>query len=388
MSEFEWSSILSKISELQMFAGKVEQIAEAAMADMKSQYFVINNLNLEDCSDSDSDCESSLSEYVFEDIIEDLSTYMESLTDLALSLDHPAADHVFVEEVNKSLIDEFSTVSEPARPFFLIIRDRFPSLDAGIVKKLGEANWQRRERLRMKLASAPDMAEVSSTGDDDNSSIGDTIVDPRRQAAEDQETIVSTVRSSISLTRTFQSATIESQFSEPSIFDNMSISIPATRRVRPAESVTSFATSVAEGVGHGQRRVPNLPDDHGYGSTFQCKICGEILAGIRHRADWKYVCSLLRVVVANKPEENMSTTTLNPTYVFSPIAILDCILFIHGENGKTTSSRSTVWVQSGAVTCAKISSKRRSSFAGTSMSLTAMTSRRPKWKNSFLYQSA
>jgi hypothetical protein len=139
----------------------------------------------------------------------------------------------------------------------------------------------------MKLASAPEMGEPSSTEEDSNSSIGDTVVDPRQRVAEDQATIVSTVRSGMSLARTFQSATIESQFSEPSIFDNMSISAHSSRRFRPAESVTSFATSVGEGLGQGQRRVPNLPEDHVYGSTFQCRICGDVLTGIRHRADWK-----------------------------------------------------------------------------------------------------
>lgn len=273
-----------------MLTGKVEQIAKAALSDMNS-YSVVDNLHLEDGSDSDSesDSESSMSEYVFDDIIEDLSTYMESLADLSPSLDHPATDHVFIEDVNTSLIDEFSSVSEPARPFVLIIRDRFPSLEAGIVKKLGEANWQRRERLRIRLASAPEMEE-SSAADDENSSTGETIVDPRREAFEDQQTITSTVRSSISVARTCQSITIKSQFSEPSIFDHMSSSAAVTRTVRPAESVTSFATSGAEGMGHGQRRVPNLPDQHVYGSTFQCKICGDVLTRIQHRADWKYVC--------------------------------------------------------------------------------------------------
>jgi hypothetical protein len=290
MPEFDWSSVFTKFTELQMITSKVEQVAKASISDMKSQYSVFDSFNLEDGSesDSDSDLESYMSEYVFEDIIEDLSTYMESLADLSPSLDHPATDHAFIEDVNTSLIDEFSTVSEPAKPFVLIIRDRFPSLDAGIAKRLGEANWQRRERLRMKLASAPEMGEFYAE-DDGNSSTGDTIVDAGRQVVEDQQTIVGTARSSISVTRTFQSTTIESRFSDPSIFDNASIHVPTPGRVRRAESVTSFATSVARGMDYGQRRVPNLPVDHVYGSTFRCNICGDTLTTIRHRSDWKYV---------------------------------------------------------------------------------------------------
>ena len=286
MSEYDWTSAFTKFDELQVLAEKADRIAKAAMIDMKSQCSVVNSFGPEDDSDSDSDFESSLSDYAFEDIIEDLNTYMESLADLSPSLDHPATDYVLIERTNSSLIDDLSGVSEPARPFALIIKDRFPSLEAGLVRKLGEANWQRRERLWDKLASAPEMEE-SSWAEDDSSSVGGTFVGSHHQVAQDQQTIGNTVRSSISFTNTFQSITIASEFSEPSIFDNLSISIPVARRVRPAESVTSFATSAADGFEHGQRRIPSLPEAHEYGSPFQCQICGDILTGVRNRADWK-----------------------------------------------------------------------------------------------------
>jgi hypothetical protein len=149
MPAFDWTSVNPKFTQLQILTLKVEQIAESAISDMKSQYSVMTGLDIEDGSnselDSDSDLESTMSDYSFDDIIEDLSTYLESLTDLSPSLDHPATDHFFLEDINASLMDELSTVSEPARPFVLIIKDRFPSLDARIVKRLGEANWHRRE---------------------------------------------------------------------------------------------------------------------------------------------------------------------------------------------------------------------------------------------------
>jgi hypothetical protein len=253
---------------------------------MKSQCSVFNSFGLEDDSDSDSDFESSLSDYTFEDINEDLNTYMESLANLSPSLDHPATDYVLIEHTNSSLINDLLGVSEPTRPFVLTIKDRFPSLEAGLVRKLWKANWQRRERLRDKLASAPEM-EGNTSAEDDSSSVRGAVLDPRCQVAQDQQTIGSTVRSNISLANTFQSIAIASEFSEPSIFDNLSISIPVARRVRPAESVISFATSAADGLEHGQRRIPSLPEDHEYGSPFQCQICGDILAGVQNRADWK-----------------------------------------------------------------------------------------------------
>jgi hypothetical protein len=291
MSEYNWSSAFTKVAELQMRADKVDQIAKATMLDLKSQCSVFDNLDAGDESDSGSDFESSLSDDTFEDIVEDLSIYMDSLTDLSSSLDHPATDNILIEDLSTSLAEEFANVPEPARPFVFIIRDRFPSLEIGIVKRLGEANWQRRERLRIKFESAPGMDETSST-EEDSSSLEATIVDPRRNIVEDQQTIVSTIRTSISLTRTVQSTTIASDFSDPSIFDNMSISVPLARRVRPPESVTSFATSMAEGLDQGQRRIPNLPEEHEYGSPFQCQICGDVQTGIRNRGDWKSVFHL------------------------------------------------------------------------------------------------
>jgi hypothetical protein len=286
MPAFDWSSVLPKIAQLVILIEKAEKIAKSATSDMKSQYPMMNRLDNEEGSDSDSDMdsdlESDMSDYAFDDIIEDLKTFMESLTDISPSLDHPATDHLLVEDSNVSLLDEISAVSVPARPFVLMIRDRFPSLDAGIVKRLGEANWLRRERLWVKFVSAPEIGTQSSSSEDNRTSIGDTIV-------LNQQTLISTDPSNTSHAITFQSVTIESQFSEPSIFDNMSISIPPARRVRPAESVTSFATSVADVPGQGLRRVPHLPADHVYGTAIQCKICGDMLTGIQHRADWKQV---------------------------------------------------------------------------------------------------
>lgn len=283
---FDWSPILPEVAQLTILIDQVEQIARSAASDIKAQYCTITALDNEGGSDFDSESDldvgSDMSDYAFEDIIEDFKTFMESLIDISPSLEHPATDHLLVEDHTSSHLDEFSTVSVTARPFVLMIRDRYPSLDASIVKRLGEANWQRRERLRLKLASAPEIGAQSSASEDERTSIRGTIVP-------DQQTIISTDPSNMSHAITFQSVTIESQFSDPSIFDNMSVSVRAARRFRPPESVTSFTTSVAEGLDQGQRRVPGLPADHVYGTPLTCKICGDLLTGIQHRADWKQV---------------------------------------------------------------------------------------------------
>jgi hypothetical protein len=286
ISRYDWSTVLPRFDELEVLTYKADQVARVAMLDMKAHCSVVSSLDAEYDSDSDSDLESFNSEDNLNDIIEDLNAYMESLIDLSPSLDHPAVDNTIIEDFSATLVDDLSGVSEPARPFVLIIKDRFPSLDIGLVRKLGEANWQRRQRMRDKLAAAP--ATIRNLPlNDDTSSSGDTVVGNQRRVAPDEVTLASTVRSSMSLPSNYQSITTGSGFSELSIFDSQSISVP--RGSRPysfAKSNTSFATSRADGLDYGQRRIPNMPD-HEFDSPFQCNICGDVLTRIRHRADWK-----------------------------------------------------------------------------------------------------
>lgn len=283
--QYDWSTVLPKFAELKVLTYKADQVAKAAMLDMNSQCSAApSNLDAEYDSDSDSD-ESSTSDENLGDIIDDLSAYMESLVDLSPSLENPAIDSVIIEDFGLTLVDVLAGVSEPARPFVLIIKDRFPSLDIGLVRKLGEANWNRHKRLRDKLATAPEM-DMNSLTDDDASSAGDTVVDQTHQSAHGG-TLASTVRSSMSVPSTFPSTTTGSGFSEPSIFDSQSISAPrAGRPYSFAESITSFATSRGDGLDYGQRRVPNMPE-HEFHSPFQCNVCGDVKTRIRHRADWK-----------------------------------------------------------------------------------------------------
>lgn len=286
MPQYDWTSVLATFAELEVLAYKVDQVARAAVIDMNSHCSVVSTVGIEYDSDPDSDTESSASDDNVDEIIEDMRAYMESLIDLSPSLDHPAMDSTIIEDLGAVMIDELSGISEPARPFALIIKDRFPSLEIGLVRKLGEANWERRQRLRQKLSVAPVVTGNPSLGDD-NSSSGDTVVGRRRQIAPDDATLASTVRSSLSVPSTYESITTGSAFSDPSIFDNQSIPVPRTSRPYSfAESMTSFATSMADGLGYGQRRIPNMPD-HDYDAPFQCPICGDVVTRIRHRADWK-----------------------------------------------------------------------------------------------------
>lgn len=287
LSGYAWSRALPKFEELEVLAEKIGQVAEAATKDVNVQYS-LTTFNGDFSSDSGSDSSSYMSLGNFEDVVDDLKVYSGSLMDLTPSLENPASDFINVEESKLTLTEDLLNVVEPARPFVLIIKDRFPSANAGLVKKLGEANWQRRERLVKKLAENERMSILPLSGSDTTSAAGTVVGRSHHQAANDGSPRTSIVRSSMSFASNFQSITTASNFSEPSIFDSNSAYMPIRQqRLSVAESFTSFATSVAEGVDNGQRRLPSLPSDHDFDTSFKCKICGDMLRNISGRADWK-----------------------------------------------------------------------------------------------------
>jgi hypothetical protein len=284
LSEYDSSTMVPALAELDVLAHKVDQVAKAVMMDMKSQCFALRDAKVNYDSDSDSESMSSISDTTFEDSIEDLSTYMESLVDLAPSLEHPATD-IFIYDTSIAPIDDLSSVPEAARPFVVILKDRFPSIEPGLGRKLGEVNWLRRERLRQKLAVVAQVDSTPPTLFTDDRSDGDTVIAPNNQSA---HLSAPSVHSTVRPPSHYRSVTTQSTFSDPSLFDSDSIAAPRQRRNLPAaESVTSFVTSLADGPEYGQRRIPPLPDNHDFDAPFQCQVCGDTQLNIRNRADWK-----------------------------------------------------------------------------------------------------
>ncbi|RFU32260.1 hypothetical protein B7463_g4072, partial [Scytalidium lignicola] len=247
LPQYDWSFALPKFAKLEELAGKLTQISTMSMKQIEFQYPFLSNSdekNTEgDSSDSDTSSEVSIDDYSFGDIIEDLSSYIDSLTDLSVSLDNPATDYSVTYYKNSAFIDGLSGISEPARALALVIQDEFPSLDIGLVRKLGEANWQRRERLQRRYAFNG-KAKIGLSTNDDDSSVGGTDL----------------------------SVTTRSEFSEPSLFDGQS------------ESTTLSTLSGTDRLR--QRRVPSLPKDYQYGTPFQCPFCGDSLSIWNHKS-WK-----------------------------------------------------------------------------------------------------
>jgi hypothetical protein len=280
----DWSLAHPKLVDLEVLADKASQVAEATTVEIRTQLFaadVAHEHTSESDLDFDSDTSSVLSDVMFDDVVEDLNTYIESLVDLSPSLENPANDFALIEDSNSNVIEELSSIPEPVRPFVMIIRDRFPSTEAFLVKKLGEANWHRRERLRQKFASVPIMGSADSTSDE-SSGVADTIRGPNPGVADSRQ-------SSTDISITHQSITTGSDFSEPSLFDGNSITFHLQRSNSVTESITSFSTSLVDGPEHGQRRIPKLPENHDFEDSFQCQLCGDVLWNIQNRADWRSV---------------------------------------------------------------------------------------------------
>jgi hypothetical protein len=280
LSDYDWSTAIPKLAELEVLADKINQISEAVTFDLKEQY-AAQDIGIRPGSDFGSDCDSELGSTVsdlnLEDIVEDLKTCSNSLIDLTPSLEYPANDFLPREDIVTMPVDDLANVAEPARPFVLIIKDRYPSMETNLVKRLGEANWERRERLRKKFELASAMNTASSRGGE-TSMNSDKLTDRSHQdSAMEQPRPSSTMPSSIDLSSTYQS-----------IFDDNSSAFQSIQLPRMmAESVTSFASSMAGGGENSQRRVPSLPEGYKIRSPFQCPICGETLKNIRNRGDWK-----------------------------------------------------------------------------------------------------
>jgi hypothetical protein len=224
--------------------------------------------------------DSSVIDDTLEDIIENLRFHVENLLELTPSLECPAEDSVGISFAFPNSMGELLDIPEPSRPFALMIKDIYPSTDMNLAKRLGLSNWQRRERLRIKLESAPIYrATSSSSSSSSSSSTQHELVHPASI----------TRPSTAGLSNVYQSTVTDSLFSDVSLFDRELASPRITRRaITTAPSVTSFATSNASDWGGGnRRRAPSLPQSHVFGTSFQCRICGDILRDIRNKADWK-----------------------------------------------------------------------------------------------------
>jgi hypothetical protein len=201
--------------------------------------------------DLDSDLEPDLSPGdSIHAIAAEVRFYINRLMDLSPSLERTSVSSNNTSKMSAAVGISFQ-VSEPAHSYVLNIRDKFPNADRNLVERLGEANWQRHERIRSTDTGTADKILV------------------------DAKTV----------------------FNPVSMFHDSGLgsSVPAQSSYETSiASHSSFKTGISEGQA-GNHRVPTTPKEVFSGKPFVCEICGHLLKKIRSRVDWKYGLVLFKV---------------------------------------------------------------------------------------------
>lgn len=219
-------------------------------------------------ADSDSAAaDSGGSEYGADDILDEITTYIECLLDLAPSLDNPALDeHAETSgELLNRVTETFTTSCEEALIYCRRVRDRFESLPKYLVERLAEANAIRAARLR-SLRVQSSKADLNLPDDFTESLFSGT--HPRMT-----ETTRSTVPSSsmFSLHRLPQIRRSTAQFSDST----------------SEATFASFSTTQST-VSQGRPRVPHMPAAEG-SDGFTCSVCYKHIAMTLSKKEWRLV---------------------------------------------------------------------------------------------------
>ena len=233
-------------------------------------------------SDSDTDSEKGGDEDMLMEIIFNLRSRNRCLVDLSASLDRPAADADFAEP-GKGQFASF-TVSGPSEIWTRKVLDSYPTINNTLAERLGEANWQRYQRVSKKLEAMVPLAD-SSESDDSSSSEEDEVPDlpdftETTKSSRDQSSVFSSHNPQSSGMGT--TATSVSQTG----FENR---FPRRKRVvKDVRSQATYTSVLTDDQGErGWLKIPALPKGALQGKSFQCTVCGEKQKDIMNQTDWK-----------------------------------------------------------------------------------------------------
>ncbi len=199
--------------------------------------FAVANYTVHNEAEYDSDCssEASFDSEVddAEEMIEDLRTDVQCLMDLSPLLKDPILDPASQKEPT------ISARWEPYEPYIYKIIQRFPSAEAPLVRKLGEANWARYLRCQ----------------EDRNRTENEELLLKEEQGPSD---IIAASR--------FQDSGLGAS----------------------VQAMSSYAESIMTYNGNdGQKvRIPPLPEEGKEGQPFPCVACGR-MAQIKDNSSWR-----------------------------------------------------------------------------------------------------
>ncbi|ERF69342.1 hypothetical protein EPUS_09507 [Endocarpon pusillum Z07020] len=199
-------------------------------------------------SDSASETDDDESQDTVVADIRSLQVYSKLLMDLCPTLEQAfnTRQHGAGEKEPASSFKSFE-VTESALPWVSQVYEKFRTADNGLLKRLGEANWQRCVRIRA-------LKSDSATA---------------QESFEEPKTIFKP-----STVHTFRDSALGA-------------STPAQSEVAGSvASHTSFMSSV-EGEGGNHHAVPRTPQQISRNEPFTCPYCGTLLKTLRNRIDWK-----------------------------------------------------------------------------------------------------
>jgi len=247
----DWKELASSV--LPIPDGHSRLHFESVLARAKDQidaavYIVDDEASSDSGSGSDSDSDS-VSSVDIDDIIEDLKTDVQCLIDLGPRYKEPVKDRV-VDEKAATLPGDFAQDVQawnPAEYLASRIRDRYPEGDDNLTKILGQANWERAQRLYARKEQSKSEAQ---------------------QAPAKTDTTNRTLASS-----KFQDSGIGTSIATPSSY---------------AETMVSY-----RGARGGAIRIPQPPPEALEGKPFSCILCGVTcnlsLTSSNWKSTWKYV---------------------------------------------------------------------------------------------------
>lgn len=207
-----------------------------------------DNLFQGDISDTEESGESDTEDP--SNLAEELRLQMQCLKQLSPILERNLvkASRIRLDATDPSEILCFS-VSGPAQSYVSSVREKFKEAEDQLLKRLGEANWQRHVTVRELMARHPD----------------------------------NSVASPLSY---WPLSIAQTKFRPYSAFHDSGIGSSMPTQTSYAPSHSSFRSSIADG-GREALRVPPTPIEVLEGRPFQCFICKRSLSNIKNRVDWK-----------------------------------------------------------------------------------------------------
>lgn len=247
---------------------------------------ILESLDEANSSDSDIDSETNDDEDLLVEIISQLRARNRCLIDLSATLDRPAADAGFaeLEKSGPSSLNHRSSIniSGPAESWTRKVLDNFPGINITLAERLGEANWQRYQRVTKKLeAMVPLDSDTDSTEyseDDEVHGLHDFT--ETNESSRDQSSLFSS-----QVPKSSGMGTTATSMSRKT-FENM---FPRRKRVvKDVRSQATYTSMLTDDQGErGWLRIPALPKNALLGKAFQCTVCGEKQKGIVNQTDWK-----------------------------------------------------------------------------------------------------